>query len=181
VWNKGSAAVLEQIKDIEKYLPFPLLGFNSDSGSEFINHHVIRYLNQEKIPGLIFSRSRPNKKNDNAHVEQKNWTLVRHLFGYRRLGKSNLIDMMNDLYRNEWRLYQNFFMPAMKLIEKTRIGSKYRKKYDCPQTPYQRVLDEQSIPPQLKEKLSATYKVLDPFLLKMNIQVKLKRILKYAK
>lgn len=81
IWNKGAAAVVEQIKDIEKHLPFALLGFNSDSGGEFINHHLIRYFKQEKMPDLIFSRSRPNKKNDNAHVEQKNWTHVRHLFG----------------------------------------------------------------------------------------------------
>jgi hypothetical protein len=181
VWNKGSAAVLEQIKDIEKYLPFPLLGFNSDSGSEFINHHVIRYLKHEKIPDLIFSRSRPNKKNDNAHVEQKNWTHVRHLFGYRRLGKYNVVEMMNDLYSNEWRLYQNFFMPAMKLIEKTRIGSRYCKKYDSPQTPYQRVLDEPTISHRQKEKLSNARQLLDPFLLKKNIQIKLKRIIQYAK
>jgi hypothetical protein len=181
IWNKDSAAVLEQIKDIEKYLPFPLLGFNSDSGSEFINYHVIRYLKQEKIPALIFSRSRPNKKNDNAHVEQKNWTHVRHLFGYKRLGTYSVVKMMNDLYCNEWRLYQNFFMPAMKLIEKTRLGSRYRKKYDSPQTPYQRVLDEPTILIKQKEKLTTIYKTLDPFMLKKYIHTKLKHILQNGK
>lgn len=181
VWNKGAIAVLEQIKNIEEYLPFPLLGFNSDSGSEFLNNHLIRYFKQEKSPDLIFSRSRPNKKNDNAHVEQKNWTHVRHLFGNRRLGKFGVDKLMNDLYQNEWRLYQNFFMPTMKLIEKTRVGSRYYKKYDNPKTPYQRVIDETSIIPQIKEKLSFIYKSLDPFLLKKNIQNKLKRIFHYAK
>lgn len=169
------------MKDIEALLPFSLLGFNCDSGGEFINNHLIRYLKQEKLPGLIFSRSRPNKKNDNAHVEQKNWTHVRHLFGYRRLGKLGVVEMMNDLYKNEWRLYQNFFMPAMKLIEKTRIGSRYHKKYDNPQTPYQRVLDEPTITLAVKEQLSSIYKTLDPFLLKKTIQFKLKRILQYTK
>lgn len=181
VWNKGSAAVLEQIKNIEEYLPFPLLGFNSDSGREFINHHLIRYLTEEKSPDLIFSCSRPNKKNDNAHVEQKNWTHVRHLFGYRRLGKFGVDKLMNELYRNEWRLYQNFFMPTMKLIEKTRVGSKYYKKYDSHKTPYQRVLDEPSISEMVKDKLTETYNKLDPFLLKQNIQKKLKRIVQYVK
>lgn len=181
VWNKGAAAVLEQIKDIESYLPFPLLGFNSDSGGEFINNHLIRYFKQEKQPNPIFSRSRPNKKNDNAHVEQKNWTHVRHLFGYRRLGKFGIDELMNDLYRNEWRLYQNFFMPTMKLLEKTRIGSRYRKKYDFPQTPYQRILKEKNISPQEIANLNLTYAMLDPFFLKKKIRFKLNRILQYAR
>lgn len=89
--------------------------------------------------------------------------------------------MMNDLYKNEWRLYQNFFMPTMKLIEKTRIGARYRKKYDIPKTPYQRVLDDPTISIQTKEQLNSAYKTLDPFILKKNIQIKLKRIFQYVK
>ena len=181
VWNKGAAATLEQIKDIEKSLPFALLGFNSDNGSEFLNHHLARYLQQEKIPGFIFSRSRPNKKNDNAHVEQKNWTHVRHLFAYYRLDRFGVVDLMNDLYKNEWRLYQNFFMPAMKLTEKQRIGSRYHKKYDVPKTPYQRVLEEPSIAQCEKDKLTTLYKTLNPFALKQAIQLKLKRILHFVR
>ncbi len=84
--------------------------------------------------------------------------------------------MMNDLYKNEWRFYQNFFMPATKLVEKTRLGSRYRKKYDTPKTPYQRILEEPSIPQKIKDKLTEIYNTLDPFLLKKNIQLKLKRI-----
>ncbi len=179
VWNKGAAGVIAQIQYIEKYLPFPLLGFNADSGSEFMNHHLIRYLHQEKQPSLLFTRSRPNKKNDNAHVEQKNWTHVRHLFGYGRLGKQGVVLMMNELYTDEWRLYQNFFMPSMKIIEKTRIGSRYQKRYDYPKTPYQRVLEEPTITQEKKDELTALYKTLDPFTLKQNIQLKLKRIRQY--
>lgn len=181
VWNKGAAAVFEQIQDIEKYLPFPLLGFNSDSGGEFINKYLINYLNGKKQKPFLFTRSRPNKKNDNAHVEQKNWTHVRHLFGYRRLGKFRIIAMMNDLYKNEWCYYQNFFMPTMKLVEKTRIGARYRKKYDEPKTPYQRILTEPTISQREKENLILMYSMLDPFVLKKNIQFKLKYIFKIAK
>ncbi|HVV69453.1 MAG TPA: integrase [Gammaproteobacteria bacterium] len=180
VWNKGGYGVLMQIKDIEEHLPFSSLGFNCDSGSEFLNQHLIGYLQGKKKPNLLFARSRPNKKNDNAHVEQKNWTHVRHLFGYGRLGKFGVDELMNDLYKNEWRLYQNFFMPSMKLIEKTRIGSRYRKKYDFPQTPYQRVLQEPSILQEQKEKLTMIYQSLDPFSLRKSTRIKLNQILKYS-
>lgn len=184
VWNKGATGVLEQIRDIEMHLPFILLGFNSDSGSEFLNQYLMgyfHYVQTEKLPAFLFSRSRPGKKNDNAHVEQKNWTHVRHLFGYYRLGKYGVVDLMNDLYKNEWRLYQNFFMPAMKLIKKERVGSRYRKVYDEPKTPYQRVLEEPAIPQAQKDKLTALYQTLDPFTLKKNIQVKLQHILKFVR
>jgi hypothetical protein len=184
VWNKGATGVLEQIRDIELNLPFVLLGFNSDNGSEFLNQYLIGYLQyvqKEKLPSFLFSRSRPGKKNDNAHVEQKNWTHVRHLFGYYRLGKFGVVDLMNDLYKNEWRLYQNFFMPAMKLIKKQRIGSHYRKEYDEAKTPYQRVLDEPLISQAEKDKLIALYKTLDPFALKKKIQLKLQRILNFVR
>lgn len=184
IWNKGATGVLEQIHDIELNLPFELLGFNSDGGSEFLNQYLIGYLHyvkKEKLPTFIFSRSRPGKKNDNAHVEQKNWTHVRHLFGYYRLGKYGVVDLMNDLYKNEWRLYQNFFMPATKLIKKQRIGSRYRKVYDQPKTPYQRILEESLISQAEKDKLTALYQTLDPFDLKKQIQFKLQRILKFVR
>ena len=100
VWNKGSLGVKKQIMDIEASIPFDLLGFDSDNGSEFLNHHLLRYF-KDNGKNTAFTRSRPYKKNDNAHVEQKNWTQVRHLFGYDRLDIESLVNPMNDLYSNE--------------------------------------------------------------------------------
>jgi hypothetical protein len=178
-WGKGSQGVLEQIKDIEKRLPFKLLGFDCDNGSEFLNHHLIRYFSDRPKARLVqFSRSRPYHKDDNAHVEQKNWTHVRQLFGYDRFDKKPMIELMNDLYRNEYSLLQNYFCPAMKLLSKEKINSKYRKKYDAPQTPYQRLLASDHIPPETKQKLTKTYKSLNPFVLRKNIESKLRKIFK---
>lgn len=182
VWNKGATEVVQQMEDIEKHLPFPLLGFNSDSGGEFLNHHLVRYFQKPRGDNIVkFSRSRPYKKNDNAHVEQKNWTHVRYLFGYARFGKPTVVKLMNDLYRNEWRLLQNFFMPSVKLVEKTRIGARYYRKHDKPRTPYQRVLEESSISESQKQLLSEIYKTLDPFELRRKIDLKRKRIFRLLK
>lgn len=123
-WNKGALGVTAQIKDIESMLPFPMLGFDCDNGSEFLNYHLHRYLANRPSPAQ-FTRSRPYHKNDSAHVEQKNWTHVRQLFGYDRFDKPHLVDLMNDLYRNEWGTFQNFFCPTLKLKEKQRVNSKY--------------------------------------------------------
>lgn len=176
-WNKGSDGVIKQIKNIEKNLPFPILGFDCDNGSEFLNHHLVRYFTKRKKP-VQFTRSRPYHKNDNAHVEQKNWTHVRHLFGYDRFDKLAVISLMNDLYSQEWSHYQNYFCPVMKLIEKTKINSKYRKKYDLPKTPYQRLIDCDSISKDKKEQLNLTCETLNPFELKRSIEQKLQRIFK---
>jgi len=113
-WNKGAHGVLVQIQDIELRLPFALQGFDCDNGSEFLNYPLVRYFTDH--PSVTsFTRSRPYRKNDNAHVEQKNWSHVRQLFGYDRFEDPNLVDLMNDLYVNEWSLYQNHFCPSMKL------------------------------------------------------------------
>lgn len=178
-WGKGSQGVLEQIKDIEKRLPFKLLGFDCDNGSEFLNYHLIRYFSDRPKARLVqFSRSRPYHKDDNAHVEQKNWAHVRQLFGYNRFDKKPMVELMNDLYRNEYSLLQNYFCPAMKLVSKERINSKYRKKYDIPKTPYQRLLASNHIPLETKQKLSIIYNSLNPFVLRRNIEIKLKNIFK---
>ena len=177
IWGKGSLGVLEQIRDIEKRLPFTLLGFDCDNGSEFLNYHLIRYFGDRPKSRMVqFSRSRPYHKDDNAHVEQKNWTHVRQLFGYDRFGNKLLVILMNDLYRNEYSLLQNYFCPTMKLISKERINSKYRKKYDFPQTPYQRLLASDYISPETKQKLITTYSSLNPFVLRKNVENKLKAI-----
>ena len=116
-------------------LPFPLLGIDSDNGAEFINHELIRYADQEQ---LTFTRSRSGHKNDGAHVEQKNWSVVRRFVGDLRYDTPTQVVLLNQLYE-VLHLYINFFMPVVKLKEKVRHGSKVTKKYDDPQTPYQRV------------------------------------------
>lgn len=176
-WNKGATGVLEQLKNIEKNLPFPVLGFDSDNGSEFLNWHLIRYY-QERDKPVQVTRSRPYKKNDNAHVEQKNWSHIRQLFGYDRFGNEALVLLMNDLLANEYSKLQNHFMPSTKLISKDRMNSKYKKKYDAPKTPYQRLMKSEHIPNQKKELLRIEHAKLNPFQLKQCIEVKLKQIFK---
>jgi len=179
-WNKGAAGVLEQIQAVETSLPFPLQGFDCDNGSEFLNHHLVRYFT-EHPNNVSFTRSRPYKKNDNAHVEQKNWSHVRQLFGYDRFADKRLVGMMNDLYSNEWSQYQNHFCPSMKLVDKVRINSKYYKKYDCPQTPYHRVIASEHVCEFNKQLLLAIHQQLNPFILKSTIEKKLRTIFQYVK
>lgn len=179
-WNKGAEGVKEQVYHVEKSLPFTLRGFDCDNGSEFLNWHLARYFTERHKP-VQFTRSRPYRKNDNAHVEQKNWTTVRQLFGYERFDNSLLVELMNDLYANEWCLYYNHFCPTMKLIEKIKINSKYSKRYDAPKTPYQRVLDCPDIDDAVKQSLRHLHLSLNPFILKQQIQLKLNNIFKYVK
>jgi len=179
-WSKGAQGVLAQIQDIEAKLPFTLQGFDCDNGSEFLNHHLVRYFTEH--PKVVsFTRSRPYKKNDNAHVEQKNWSHVRQLFGYDRFDDPRLLPLMNDLYANEWSLYQNHFCPSMKLLEKQRINSKYRKKYGAPKTPYQRVMASVQVAGEAKARLKTVHQSLNPFILKQNIERKLRVIFQYVK
>jgi hypothetical protein len=117
-WNKGAEGVVKQVENIEKKLPFLILGFDCDNGSEFLNWHLLRYFTEGRTKDIQITRSRPYRKNDNAHVEQKNWSHVRHLFGYDRFDNPVLVNLMNDIYENEWSLYQNHFMPTQKLIKK---------------------------------------------------------------
>jgi hypothetical protein len=178
-WNKGAEGVIKQTRDVEQALPFEILGFDCDNGSEFLNHHLIRYFTERHNP-VQFTRSRPYRKNDNAHVEQKNWSHVRQLLGYDRLSDERLVMLLNDLYSNEWSLYQNYFCPTMKLIEKTKINSKYRKRYDNPLTPYERLLASNAISQDVKDKLKAKYQTLKPFCLKERIEQKLKKIFQFV-
>ena len=179
-WNKGAEGVRDQVKDVEASLPFVMQGFDCDNGSEFLNWHLLRYFTNH--PSVTsFTRSRPYKKNDNAHVEQKNWSHVRQLFGYDRIEDPSLVALMNDLYANEWSLYQNHFIPSMKLLEKKRINSKYIKKYDVPQTPYHRVMASEHVSDEEKERLETVHTALNPFILKKNIEKKLRLIFKKVK
>jgi hypothetical protein len=172
IWGKGETATLDQIKDIETSLPFPLLGFDCDNGGEFLNWHLVRYCQDRKKP-VQFTRSRPYRSDDNAHVEQKNWTHVRQWIGYNRFSNPLLVDLLNDLYKDEWRFFHNFFLPSMKLKEKMRIGSRIKKIHDDPRTPYQRVLESQHVSKSVKEKLKAQYRMLNPFKLRKTIDRKI--------
>jgi hypothetical protein len=175
VWGKGETGILEQLKDIEKALPFPLLGFDSDNGSEFLNYHLLRHFTQRKQP-VQFTRSRPYHKDDNAHIEQKNWTHVRQWLGYQRLDNLSIIPILNDLYRREWRTFHNFFCPSVKLLDKKRIGSKTIKQHDSPKTPYQRILVSPHVSQKVKDDITKYLEKQNPFLLKKTIEAKLKKI-----
>ena len=133
LWKRGSRGSGTN-QDIEKSLPFPLLSFDSDNGSEFLNHHLLKHFTQRKHP-IQFTHSRAYHKDDNTHVEQKNWTQVRKWLGYQRLDNPEVIPLLNHLYRQEWRLFHNFFYPLTKLLSKERIGSKTIKHHDHPKTP----------------------------------------------
>ena len=178
LWGKGSGEVIKQVKHVEKNLPFKLLGFDCDNGTEFLNYHLIRYFSDRPKQKVVqFTRSRPYHKNDNAYVEQKNWTHVRQLLGYDRFDRKILVPLLNDLYSNEYNLLQNHFCPSMKLISKERINSKYHKKYDKPQTPYQRLLSSEGVSAEAKQKLMVVHATLNPFELKRVVESKLKTIL----
>jgi hypothetical protein len=175
VWGKGETGVLEQIRHIEQSLPFPLLGFDCDNGSEFLNYHLLRHFAQRKKP-VQFTRSRAYHKNDNAHVEQKNWTHVRQWLGYDRLDNPHVVPLLNDLYAQEWRLFHNFFLPSVKLLAKERIASKTIRRYDPPKTPYQRIMESSLVTPTIKKQLTAQLKILNPFQLRTAMESKLKNI-----
>jgi hypothetical protein len=176
VWGKGERGVIAAIRHIEASLPFPILGFDCDNGSEFLNWHLYRYFSHRKVP-VQFTRSRPYQKNDNAHIEEKNWTHIRQYLGYQRFDSPELVDLLNDLYTSEWSLYFNFFIPSTKLIQKLRIGSKLIKKHDTPKTPLQRLLTTSSVPDRTIEKLKTQYSHLNPFDLQKQMSHKIKRIL----
>jgi len=175
VWGKGEAGVLEHIKSIEKTLPFPVLGFDCDNGGEFLNQHLLRHFTQRKEP-IQFTRSRAYHKDDNAHIEQKNWTHVRQWLGYDRLDRKNLVPLLNNLYTQEWRLFHNFFCPSVKLLAKERVGSKTIKRHDSPKTPYQRIMESPHIPEAVKRSLSKKLETLNPFLLRKTMDKKMKKI-----
>jgi 5S rRNA maturation endonuclease (ribonuclease M5) len=174
-YGKGFRDIAIQIENMEKSLPFAILGFDSDNGGEFINDFLFRYFRHREKP-IDFTRSREYQKNDNAHVEGKNWTHVRQWLGYRRFENPIIVDLLNDLYKSEWRLYHNFFIPSGKLLSKQRIASKTIKKHDKPKTPYQRILESKHVSESTKLQLRETFKTLNPFKLKDAIDKKIARI-----
>ena len=167
--------VIESLDNIQELIPFSLKSFSCDNGNEFLNHQLKHYL---KIP---LQRGRPYKSNDQCHVEQKNFTHVRDLFGYDRIETKEVVALMSDLYRNEWSLLNNFFTPQFKLLRKTRVGSQYKREYLAPKTPYKRIMESKDIPEETKAQLSQLFSSLNPYQLQKTIEVKLNRIYKIMK
>ena len=177
VMGKSQIGVLSAMQDIEQALPFKLLGMDSDNGSEFINYHLKTFCDQK---GIQLTRGRPYKKDDNAHIEQKNFTHVRKILGYLRYDSLAAQKAINELYQNELRIFQNLFLPSMKLIKKSRIGSKLKRSYDKPQTPLERVLQCPQADPVKIEQLKRPGDQTDPFELAKRIEHKLERIFAMA-
>jgi hypothetical protein len=165
VRNKAQCYVFAGLCEIRKSLPFVLLGLDSDNGAEFINHHLSRYCQHE---GLTFTRSRPYRKNDSCFVEQKNWTVVRQTVGYARYDTPEELDLLNHIY-GTLRLLGNFFMPQMKLTQKTRIGAKVHKRYDEARTPYQRLIRSGFLSKTEEQALANQYRTLNPAALRREL------------
>lgn len=179
VWNKGWTGVLEQTRDVEHTLPFPLLGFDCDNGGEWLNWHLVRYLQQRPRP-VRLTRSRPYHKDDNAHVEQKNWMWPRQLLGYGRLAQPRMVAPINALYKDVWAPLQNCFLPSMKLKEKWREGSRWVRRHDEPQTAYARIMGSPHIGVKQKQRLQEWFHALDPFALAAELEQRLHPILREA-
>ena len=158
VWGKGQDRVGAAIHEMSKKLPFPLLGLDSDNGSEFINHRLYAYCQRKEI---TFTRSRPYKKNDAAHVEQKNWSVVRRLIGYERYSSEKALTQLNRVYQLV-RSYVNFFQPVMQLQSKSRHGAKVHKVYDAARTPYRRLLESGVLTEGAQKVLAVQYERLNP-------------------
>lgn len=173
VMGKAQKRIRKGLNNIANRLPFPLKGIDPDNGGEFINWQLYTHCLTNHIE---FTRGRPYAKNDNAHIEQKNYTHVRKLIGYKRLDKIHQLNKLNDLYWNEWDFYKNFFLPNKKLIEKKRVEARIVKKYDLPKTPYRRLLNHRDFPKYEKEKLRQIYAKLNPAELKRSIDRKLSQI-----
>ena len=172
VWGKGQERGGTAIHRVRKRLPFPLLGLDSDNGSEFINRHLYSYCQKERI---TFTRSRSYKKNDSCHVEQKNWSVVRRLVGYDRYSSQAALETLNRVY-DLIRLYINFFQPVMKLVSKTRHGAKVHKVYDTARTPYQRLLEDAVLTEAKRQDMAATYHGLNPVILLKQINENLEHL-----
>lgn len=175
VMGKGEAGIVTAMEEVRRELPFELLAIDSDNGTEFINHHLVRWCAKNKVK---FTRSRPYKKNDNAHIEQKNWTHVRRIFGWDRYDSHEQLTQMNALYRAELHQMQNFFQPCVKLKEKTRVGSRLRRRYDAAQTPLDRLVAfyANTAVALGVQKLLEMRDRLDPFTLATRIEHSLDRL-----
>ena len=173
--NRSEAATLLQIRDVEESLPFALRGVDSDNGGEFINHHLARHLQQRPKP-VAFTRARPYRKNDNAHIEQKNYTQVRLWFGYERYDNPEVVPLMNRLCKGALNELLNYFLPTMKLKHKERVGSRVIRKYGPALTPLSRVLGCAEVSEENKARLRSRKEKLNPFALRREVDRQLKEI-----
>jgi hypothetical protein len=178
IMGKSQDYTFRALKKVRERTPFEWKGLDSDNGPEFINSMLYKYCSREK---LEFTRSRPLRKNDNAYIEQKNWTHVRKVLGYLRYDSYQELVLINDLYHNELRLYKNFFQPVMKLKSKERAGGKVKRQYDTPKTPYQRLMGSGQISAEAKRQLETTYLNLNPAQLKRSIDAKLEKLYQICK
>ncbi|MGH9594616.1 MAG: hypothetical protein ACRD5L_16115 [Bryobacteraceae bacterium] len=176
VWNKGAAGVLAATGEVEKTLPFALLGFDCDNGGEFLNHHLWRYMAERQSP-VEFTRSRPYHSDDNAHVEQKNWMWPRQLLGYSRLEDPSLVAPICALFQEVWGPWQNFFLPCLKLKRKWREGSQWKRRYHWPRTACERLCEPGVLSSVQRRDLRERQASLDPFTLKDELERRLKWIL----
>lgn len=174
--NKTQTATFLAIKNLQERLPFPLLGLDSDNGSEFINDMLYRFCLDQQI---TFTRCRPYRKNDQAHVEQKNWSVVRHTVGYDRFETQAELDLLSSIYA-DLRLFVNFFQPVEKLISSTTINGVKHKQYDQAKTPYQRVLEDPRVDEKYKTQLRILYNSLNPVTIREALIEKTARMLKIA-
>lgn len=175
VMGKGQARALLGITACRKRMPFNWKEFHPDNGSNLLNFAVYAYAEKEK---LNYSRSRPYHKNDNCFIEQKNSTHIRQFIGYLRYDTLAEQTCLNDLYRNELRLYKNFFQPVIKLVSKERVGGKIKRKYGKAKTPYQRLIESDQIAEKEKAELTTIYHSLNPAQLKRTIDKKLDNLFK---
>jgi hypothetical protein len=178
VLGKGETGIVAGLEQMRQALPFALCGIDSDNGSEFLNHHLVRYCRTGQIQ---FTRGRPYKKDDNAHIEQKNWTHVRKLMGWDRYDSPAAVGLMNDLYRHELRLMMNLFQPSVKLLRKERVGSRLKRVYDRPQTPLDRVRACRGVDRAKVNELLRLRAATDPFELARTIENKIDRIAALAR
>jgi len=174
ILGKSQDRCFRALKEIRQRCPFEWKGLDSDNGQEFINETLYKYCVREK---LQFTRSRPCHKNDNAYIEEKNWTHVRKVLGYLRYDTVEEIAIIRDLYRNELRLYKNFFQPVMKLVSKERIGGRIKRKYGTPTTPYQNLIESKQLSKEAEEQLLRAYHPLNPAALKRNIDAKINKLI----
>jgi len=173
VMGRAQIRIFNALKEIRERTPFIWLGIDSDNDNAFINDQLYRYSQDQE---LEFTRSRPYRKNDNAYIEQKNFTHIRKPLGYLRYDTPEELALIQDLYRHELRLYKNFFQPVMKLVRKERIGGHLKRVYDTPKTPYQRLMESNQIAPQAVKELHQLYLSLNPADLKRQIDKKLSRL-----